>query len=199
MHSSSFPVVNNPMASRMAQQSKWNLLVFWLATAGATAAESVPARLTVEPETTVLNGRRASAQLIATGFYGDGSVRDLTRAATWTSTNPAIVMVDAGGLIEPRSDGEAEVHVRTDSTEAKTIVRVRNVGRVQPVQFVHEVLPALTKAGCNAGACHGTPAGKNGFRLSLRGYNPALDFQTLARERFASRQPARARGQPDPP
>ena len=104
---------------------------------------------------------------------------------TWTSVNPAIVVVDPGGRIEPRGDGEAEVRVRTDSTEARTIIRVRNVGKVQPIQFVHEVLPALTKAGCNAGACHGTPAGKNGFRLSLRGYNPALDFETLARERHA--------------
>ena len=43
-------------------------------------------------------------------------------------------------------------------------------------------MPALTKAGCNQGACHGTPTGKNGFRLSLRGYDAALDFQTLARE-----------------
>lgn len=52
----------------------------------------------------------------------------------------------------------------------------------RPVSFRHEVLPALTKAGCSAGTCHGTPAGKNGFRLSLRGYDPALDIHTLTRE-----------------
>src|SRR5258708_658942 len=51
-----------------------------------------------------------------------------------------------------------------------------------PVSFRREVVPALTKLGCNAGACHGTPTGKNGFRLSLRGYDPALDNATLARE-----------------
>ena len=73
------------MISRVARRSKWNLLVLWLATAVASAADSVPARLTIEPETTVLDGRRASAQLIATGFYGDGSERDLTHAVTWTS------------------------------------------------------------------------------------------------------------------
>ena len=52
----------------------------------------------------------------------------------------------------------------------------------EPVSFAREVVPVLTKAGCNAGACHGNPTGKNGFRLSLRGYDPALDFQTLTRE-----------------
>jgi hypothetical protein len=45
-----------------------------------------------------------------------------------------------------------------------------------------QVEPVLTRAGCNAGACHGTPTGKNGFRLSLRGYDPALDAFTLVRE-----------------
>ena len=50
------------------------------------------------------------------------------------------------------------------------------------VCFRREVLPTFTKVGCNAGACHGTPSGKNGFRLSLRGYDPALDLHTLTRE-----------------
>ena len=52
----------------------------------------------------------------------------------------------------------------------------------EPVSFAREVVPALTKAGCNSGACHGTLSGKNGFRLSLRGYDPALDIQTLTKE-----------------
>lgn len=50
------------------------------------------------------------------------------------------------------------------------------------VSFLHEVVPLLTREGCNSGACHGTPSGKNGFRLSLRGYDPALDFQSLTRD-----------------
>jgi hypothetical protein len=56
-----------------------------------------------------------------------------------------------------------------------------------PVSFRRGVVPALTKAGCNAGACHGTPTGKNGFRLSLRGYDPASDHHSLTRE-FAGRR-----------
>src|SRR5262249_54183456 len=59
--------------------------------------------------------------------------------------------------------------------------------KAHPIQFEHEVLPVLTKVGCNQGACHGTPTGKNGFRLSLRGYNVSLDFETLARENGARR------------
>src|SRR5579875_1719459 len=55
-------------------------------------------------------------------------------------------------------------------------------GEPRAVSFRHEVEPILTRAGCNAGACHGTPNGKNGFRLSLRGYDPAFDILTLTRE-----------------
>jgi hypothetical protein len=53
--------------------------------------------------------------------------------------------------------------------------------------FRRDVVPVLTRAGCNSGACHGTPTGKNGFRLSLRGYDPAADFHSLRRE-FAGRR-----------
>src|SRR5262245_702813 len=51
-----------------------------------------------------------------------------------------------------------------------------------PVSFRREVIPALTAAGCNAGACHGSPTGKNGFRLSLRGYDPDAGWASLTKE-----------------
>jgi hypothetical protein len=50
------------------------------------------------------------------------------------------------------------------------------------VSFLHDVVPILTREGCNSGACHGTPSGKNGFRLSLRGYDTRLDFESLTRD-----------------
>ncbi len=53
--------------------------------------------------------------------------------------------------------------------------------------FVHEVVPILTRQGCNQGACHGKGAGQNGFRLSLRGYAPELDHRWLTRE-FSARR-----------
>ena len=175
------------MASRLARRTTWSLVAWWIASAGAMAAESVPARLSIEPISTVLDGRRASAQLIATGAFSDSTVRDLTREGSWSSSDPAIVTVQPGGRIEPRGDGRAEVLVCIGTSEAKTLIQVVNARSVHPIRFEHEVLPALTKAGCNQGTCHGTPAGKNGFRLSLRGYNPGLDFEVLARENGARR------------
>ncbi len=48
--------------------------------------------------------------------------------------------------------------------------------------FRNEVQSILTKKGCNMGACHGALAGKGGFRLTLKGYDPAADFASIARE-----------------
>ena len=53
--------------------------------------------------------------------------------------------------------------------------------------FVNDVVPLFTRLGCNQGACHGKAAGQNGFRLSLRGYAPELDYKYLTREVDARR------------
>jgi hypothetical protein len=57
----------------------------------------------------------------------------------------------------------------------------------EPVSFRHDVMPVLARAGCNAGACHGNLNGKGGFKLSLRGEDPAADLATLTRDMFARR------------
>ena len=56
-----------------------------------------------------------------------------------------------------------------------------------PVSFRNQVIPVLTKMGCNQGACHGALAGKNGFKLSLRGYDPDADYDTLTRQAVGRR------------
>lgn len=50
------------------------------------------------------------------------------------------------------------------------------------VDFVNEVMPVLTKMGCNAGACHGSAAGRGNFKLSLYGGNPQADYEAIVRE-----------------
>ena len=56
-----------------------------------------------------------------------------------------------------------------------------------PTGFTNQVLPVLTKAGCNSGACHGASAGKGGLKLTLRGYDPPADYATLTRQALARR------------
>ena len=49
------------------------------------------------------------------------------------------------------------------------------------VSFRNDVIPVLSKAGCNSGGCHGALAGKGGFRLSLFGYDPSSDFIAITK------------------
>jgi hypothetical protein len=56
-----------------------------------------------------------------------------------------------------------------------------------PVAFRRDVTAALSRAGCNSGACHGSPQGKNGFRLSLRGSDADLDLNTLLKDQGGRR------------
>src|SRR5262249_51948442 len=53
--------------------------------------------------------------------------------------------------------------------------------------FINDVEPVLTRLGCNQGSCHGKAAGQNGFRLSLRGYAPELDYAWMTREQDGRR------------
>src|SRR6516162_10999109 len=47
------------------------------------------------------------------------------------------------------------------------------------VTFLRDVAPILNKVGCTSGTCHGAAKGKNGFKLSLRGYDPQFDYEAL--------------------
>jgi hypothetical protein len=162
-------------------------LASWLGQSGARAqapAELIgsPASVAIEPGEVDLVGRRATAQLIATATYPDGGLRDLTRALEWSSLDPAVAVVSATGRVEPVADGDATIVARGGSVEARVTVRVSKTAEPAPVSFRRDVIPAFSQAGCNMGACHGTPTGKGGFKLSLRGYLPDDDFKCLTRE-----------------
>ena len=141
-----------------------------------------PASVEIAPKDSTLVGRRATRQLILTAHDANGSVRDLTRLVEWVSLDPAIAEVSAKGRVTPKGNGTATIVARKGSVEAKTTVVVSKMEAPAPVSFRHDVIPSLSQAGCNTGACHGTPTGKGGFRLSLRGYLPDQDYMTLSRE-----------------
>jgi hypothetical protein len=69
-------------------------------------------------------------------------------------------------------------------------VRAETPRVARPPSFLNDVMPLFTRFGCNQGACHGKGSGQNGFRLSLRGYAPELDYQWLTRE-FEGRRVSR--------
>ena len=152
----------------------------------AQDASLAPTQLEITPPHFTLTGPRAKQQLAVTGLYGAHDPRDITTTATIESSNPAIVRIE-NGIAYPVADGEADVTVKLADKAVTSHVTVKQFGTTDPVSFKTETLAALTKAGCNMGACHGSPSGKGGFRLSLRGYDPPLDILTLKNEAYGRR------------
>src|SRR5262249_6358570 len=90
--------------------------------------------------------------------------------------------IDERGFLRPASDGAAEVIVRHGSAEARVTVHVSGFRSGRAIDFRTEIVPLLSRLGCNAGGCHGKASGQNGFKLSLFGSDPAFDHEAIVRE-----------------
>ncbi len=145
-----------------------------------------PTALVVQPKAITLVGPRALQQVVVTGKYADGTLRDLTPFCE--------LAVEAGdvagvkdGLVIPKKNGTTNLVVKAGGQTIKVPAVVKEFDKPAPVSFKNEFIAAINVGGCNAGACHGTPSGKGGFRLSLRGYDTPADYLTLTREAFNRR------------
>ena len=134
--------------------------------------------LDVFPAAVKLPSRYAYAQLLITARLASGEQADVTRLAdvTWPQE---LVTISPTGMVRPRQDGKAEIKIAVAGQTATIPVEVAGVAADYPVSFVRDVMPVMSKMGCNAGTCHGSLNGKNGFKLSLRGYDPLYDHRAL--------------------
>lgn len=155
-----------------------------LAIPGATfSQEKLPdgakvLKLEARPASVKLDGPFAYSQLLVTARLDGGEAVDVTRIAK-VDAPAALVSVSAAGLVRPTGDGSGDITVSLAGRSAKIPVTVSGTKSDPPVSFVRDVQPVLSKLGCNAGTCHGAQAGKNGFKLSLRGYDPLYDYRAL--------------------
>src|SRR5207302_7617159 len=83
---------------------------------------------------------------------------------------------------KPIGDGETVITATANGNVATAKVRVSKTKEPFAWSFRNDVIPILTKIGCNSGACHGALAGKGGLKLSLRGYAPGDDHFVLTRQ-----------------
>ena len=135
-----------------------------------TAIEVYPTELT-------LSSIRDSRRVLVTGVTNDGQRIDLSAKAT-VSTQSPVCQVDAAGFVAPVAAGEGVITVEAEGQKAEIKVHVTSADPLA-VDFIREVNPILSKVGCNQGTCHGSQAGKNGFKLSLRGYDSIYDYRAL--------------------
>ena len=172
---------------------RWLWFMVLVALPCAAAAQSPkmqplkPRSLKILPGDVVLSGPRASRQIVVQATLASGYEADVTSRARFTVEGPGILIVDEGGVLRPLANGRTKLTAKLEEVRGSITVEVRNFGQPFLPSFVNDVLPVLMKAGCNSGACHGAEAGKNGFKLSLRGYDPESDHEVLTREAVGRR------------
>ncbi|MGE0538109.1 MAG: DUF1549 domain-containing protein [Pirellulales bacterium] len=147
------------------------------------AEEQLPAEMhvvaiEVQPAAIELTNRYAYRQLLLTGVTADGEKVDVTRLARVAGDCPQI-KVSPSRLARPVADGSGSLVFEFAGHQVTVPVTVSGLETPYPVSFVRDVMPVMSKLGCNAGTCHGADSGKNGFKLSLRGYDPAFDHAAL--------------------
>ena len=151
---------------------------------GALAADPAKSAIRPYPTKVELLGPDSVQQIAVDLGGGRSAATDRTASATFSSADTSVVDVDSTGLIIARGDGDTVV---TDPawTDARRNCPSRSgvsATRVPAMNFGNQVVPVFTKLGCNSGGCHGKASGQNGFRLSLLGFEPALDYETLVKE-----------------
>ncbi|MCS7166003.1 MAG: DUF1549 and DUF1553 domain-containing protein [Gemmatales bacterium] len=140
------------------------------------------AKLEIYPSQVRLRGWHDAAQLIVTATLTDGRLQDLTGDVTYTVSQANVVRVSPSGMVTPLNDGAVEITASFGPHQARVQVLAEKVHENLPINFGNQIVPIFTKYGCNSGGCHGKISGQNGFRLSLLGSDPELDYMTLVKE-----------------
>ncbi|MFV1994238.1 MAG: DUF1549 domain-containing protein, partial [Verrucomicrobiales bacterium] len=166
----------------MADRSKLAgaLAVFVIAFFPALRSEAAGASFEILPGQVNLLGVEASHRLLALRI--DGEYAGAEQEAQFSSDRPGVVAIGADGIAVAKGDGKATITaVGADGQRASAVVTVRGFEGGREWSFRNDVMPVISKAGCNTGGCHGALAGKGGFALSLDGYAPGDDYHTITR------------------
>ena len=143
-------------------------------------------QLFVYPETIDLSGADASHRLIVQAKDADGITSDVSPKANVTIADPSVAQwVDR--RVVTAGDGQTRLEVEFQGKKIAIPINATDARERDVVSFERDVVPILTKSGCNSGRCHGAARGKDGFHLSLFGYDAEGDHFGLT-EQIAGRR-----------
>ena len=149
--------------------------------ATATQAQEAPVSVEVFPADVHLNTLRDRQSFVVQATYANGITRDVTTKSMLTLSNAAPIKLE-GNVLHPVADGASELKVEFGGI-AKTIpIKVEAATADRPISFQLDIMPVFMKANCNTGSCHGAASGKDGFRLSLFGFDPNGDHYRITHE-----------------
>jgi hypothetical protein len=146
----------------------------------------------ISPSPATLEGNYARTQLLITA----SEAADLTHQAVYVSSDPKVVTVSSTGELLARGNGSAIVTVKAAGGTHTVQVTVRGVAAAPRISYFNQVMPIISKAGCNAGACHASQYGKGGFKLTVFSFDPNQDHFNIVRDQYSRRvnfqEPARS-------
>ena len=143
------------------------------------AADAAPFQ--VYPDSVNLNTSRDLQSLVVQVVRPDGVTLDVTGQATFAASDAKLVKIDRH-VVRPLADGTGTINVTYDGKTVNVPLVVKDAATDRPISFKLDVMPVFMRANCNTGSCHGAARGKDGFMLSLFGYDPDGDYQRITRQ-----------------
>jgi hypothetical protein len=148
--------------------------------------EATLTRIKVYPSEIQFSSARNSQRVIVEAAYSNDLTADVTAEARLRMRDSKIARTGKGFVV-PLKDGATELLISYKGKSARIPITITNSNQKAEISFRNDVMPVFLKAGCNAGSCHGSSKGKDGFRLSLFGFDPDGDYFRLTREQIGRR------------
>lgn len=158
-----------------------SVLSLYVTGPAAVRAEPAATQLAVFPPEIHLDSKTGRQQFVVVETRPDGVTVDVTAKAKAALASPALATME-GHLLSAAADGDTTLRVEHAGRAVTVPVHVKGASAARPVSFRLDVMPVFMRGGCNTGGCHGSARGKDGFHLSLFGYDPAGDYFRLTRE-----------------
>ncbi|WP_425619498.1 DUF1549 domain-containing protein [Anatilimnocola sp. NA78] len=157
-----------------------------LAVSAAALAEGKITALNVYPPDVHLSTKQDLQRFVVVATREDGVTLDVTAQASIKLADDKLCKLEKNMLL-PVADGATKLNVEYQGLQAEASVEVKDAAADRGISFQLDIMPVFMRGGCNTGSCHGAARGKDGFRLSLFGFDPQGDYYRLTREAVARR------------
>src|SRR4026209_2528546 len=156
-------------------------LALILALTGTAFAEPKIVSVNVYPPDVNLNTKADLQRFIVVATRDDGGTLHLPAQAAVKLVDPNLCRLDKN-VLYPQADGQTTLEIEYQGFKSAAAVAVKDAAAERPISFQLDVMPVFMRSGCNTGSGHGAARGKDGFRLSLFGFDPQGDYYRLTRE-----------------
>ena len=139
------------------------------------------ASLVLEPQRIVFRGLQRQQQLQVTAELRSGARIDVTHECEYRLADSNVAHID-GAVVRGLQAGQTELVVSYRGLTVRRGVHVHPRRGFPQIDFEADIAPLFSKLGCNSGGCHGKALGRKGFKLSVFGSEPDVDYRALVNE-----------------